>query len=163
MGVKRGIALVNRPTRHRRGGVGGRDARKGQMTVEFVVVFPVLIVIALIGVNVTLFFSDCAAFDRVFRQAVCTYAVSPGYGQTLVQSEDHIEAALDPVMSGEHLEVEVSSSGASGGLVTFKGELNFHPTLFGKGSITSIFGVTFPPMTHHCELTVDTYKPGVVI
>ena len=46
----------------------------GQMTIEFVVAFPAMIAVAFVAINAVLFFSDCASFDRVFRNAVCTYA-----------------------------------------------------------------------------------------
>ena len=42
----------------------------GQMTIEFVVAFPAMIAVAFVAINAVLFFSDCASFDRVFRNAV---------------------------------------------------------------------------------------------
>lgn len=53
----------------------------GQMTIEFVVAFPAMIAVAFVAINAVLFFSDCASFDRVFRNAACTYAASPAYEQ----------------------------------------------------------------------------------
>lgn len=62
--------------------MGIKEARfSGQMTVEFVVAFPAMMAIALIAVNAVLFFSDCASFDRLFRNSVCAYAASPAYEQ----------------------------------------------------------------------------------
>ena len=43
---------------------------RGQMTVELAAAFPVLIIVAVIAVNALAFFSECAAFDNVFRDAV---------------------------------------------------------------------------------------------
>ena len=68
-------------------GVAQADAReRGQMTVELAVVFPALLAVAVIAVNALLFFSECAAFDRVAREAVRLHAASPAYGQGLEQS-----------------------------------------------------------------------------
>ena len=39
----------------------------GQMTVELAVMIPVLVAIAVIAMNAMLFFSECAAFDRLAR------------------------------------------------------------------------------------------------
>ena len=55
--------------------------RAGQMTVEFVVAFPVLIAVAVVAVNACLFFSECAAFDMVARDGgahVCYVACVRG-------------------------------------------------------------------------------------
>lgn len=135
----------------------------GQMTVEFVIAFPVALVIALCAVNVLLFFSECAAFDRLFRSLVCTYAASPGYEQTVEQSCARIQEALETEMSADYLEIEVQATGGSGGLVTFQGELQFTPSLFGRGSLKGAFGVVFSPLVHYVSLTVDVYKPGVFL
>ena len=44
---------------------------------ELVAVLPVAIVVAAITVNALVFFGDCAAFDRIARNAVRVYATSP--------------------------------------------------------------------------------------
>lgn len=138
------------------------DRNKGQMTIEFVIAFPVALVIALVSINAVLFFSECASFDRLFRFAVCTYAVSPAYEQSVEQSCAYISEELSAEFSEENLSVEVSSSGTEGGLVTFRALLNFQPTLFGNGTLSGVFGVSFPPLKHQEEITVDVYKPGVL-
>ena len=51
-------------------------ARPGQMTIEFVIAFPVALIIGFTAINAMLFFSECAAFDRLFRSSVYTYASS---------------------------------------------------------------------------------------
>ncbi len=51
------------------------------MTIEFVVAFPVMLIVAAIAVNACSFFGVCAAFDNDFRDAVRTCATSPAYGQ----------------------------------------------------------------------------------
>ena len=69
------------------------------MTVELAVVFPVLLAVAVIAVNALLFFSECAAFDRVAREAVRVHAASPACGQGLEQScalvSQTVEQAFD--------------------------------------------------------------------
>lgn len=138
----------------------GRGYSKGQMTVEFMVAFPCMIIIALIATNALLFFSECASFDRVFRQSVCTYAVSPGYGEDAAGAiESNLANALDPSLT----EVEVSGSSQGSGLSTYTATLRFQPTLFGQGSISSVFGVSLSPLTHTSTFTVDAYKPGVLL
>lgn len=139
------------------------SVKKGQMTVEFVALFPVAIVVALIAVNAVLFFSECASFDRVFRTSVCTYAASPSYGQGVDESCALIQAQLEEVFDADHLQVTVSSSGTSGSMVAFTGTLSFAPTLFGQGALTGIFGVSFPSLVHEERIAVDVYKPGVIL
>lgn len=143
--------------------VRGNGLLRGQMTVEFVAMFPVAMVIALVAVNALLFFSDCAAFDRAFRNAVCTYAGSPAYEQSTTESCALVKQALDQNFDVEHLDCEVSSEGVEGGLVTFRGVLLFAPTLFTAGALNGAFGVSFPPLEHVSSITVEMYKPGVVV
>ncbi len=136
---------------------------KGQMTIEFVVCFPVMLVVALIAVNALLFFGECASFDRNFRDASCAYVTSPASGQTIDNSCAKIKSSIEGVCNTEYVEVEISSSGVEGGLVILTGTLSFTPTLFGAGSLHSVFGISFPRMTHQNQIVVDCYKPGVVI
>ena len=138
-------------------------SQSGQMTVEFAVAFPVLIVVTLITVNALLFLGECSAFDRVFRNAVCTYGASPSYEQSTENTCALIRAELEHAFDKEHLEVEVTSSGVSGSLVNYQGTLSFQPTLFSQGALTSVFGVSFPRLTHVAQLSVDAYKPGVLL
>lgn len=140
-----------------------RKRSSGQMSVEFVIAFPVALVIALVSVNTVLFFSECASFDRLFRSAVCTYGASPAYEQDVSESCALIKGSLEGSFSRENLQIEVTSSGVGGGLVTFNGALMFQPTLFGMGPLSGAFGVGFPPLSHQEQITVDVYKPGVLI
>ena len=128
-----------------------KEELPGQMTVEFVVAFPAMLAIAFVAfvaVNAILFFSDCAAFDRVFRNAVCTYAASPAYEQGTAESCALIEAQLYDSLSRENLSYQVSSSGVEGGTVTFSAQMRFLPTLFGKGGsfrgVRSEFSFSLP-------------------
>ena len=135
----------------------------GQMTIEFVIAFPAALVIGLIAVNALLFFSECASFDRSFRSLVCVYAPSPAYEQGIDQSCALISESLYDEFSADHLQVEVTAHGVSGDLVAFEGKLQFIPTLFGKGTLSGVFGVSLPPLSHTESIVVDVYKPGVLL
>ena len=45
-----------------------QSGSRGQMTIEFALLFPVMLMIALIACNSILFLSECASFDRIFRE-----------------------------------------------------------------------------------------------
>lgn len=154
MGVTR---RWGRPWRNR-----PRHGEAGQMTVEFVVAFPVVVVVAVIAVNAMLFFSECAAFDRVARDAVRVHAASPAYGQGLEQSRASVQAAIEEALDQPYTDVRVAVEGASLGHVTFTATLEFHPTLFGMGMRSQVFGVSLPSLEHAVAFTIDAYKPGVV-
>lgn len=134
----------------------------GQMTIEFVVAFPAMIAVAFVAINAVLFFSDCASFDRVFRNAVCTYAASPAYEQGTGESCGLIQSQLEESLSRDNLRFQVSSSGVEGGMVTFSAQMYFEPTLFGKGPLSGVFGFSFPPLSYGSQISVSAYKPGLV-
>lgn len=138
-------------------------SRSGQMTVEFVVMFSAALAIALIAVNATLFFSECAVFDRAFRNAVCTYAASPAAGQSVGESCVLVSAAVEEACDADNLSVFVEASGTAGSIVEFRGSLRFAPTLFGAGSLSGAFGVSFPELSHEEAISVCVYKPGVIV
>ncbi len=135
----------------------------GQMSVEFVVAFPVMIAIAAIAVNAMAFFGICAAFDNDFRDLVRVHATSPAYGQDIAQSCTAIEQGLAATFEGKDTVVaHVSAQAVSRGHTTFTGTVEFSPTLFGLSLKDSIFGVSLPKLVHREEFTVDCYKPGVI-
>lgn len=156
MGVKAGRASLSCRVR------GFLAETKGQATVEFAIALPVLIIVAAIAVNALLFFSDCAAFDRMFRNAVRIHAASPAYGQDSAQSCALIEQTLASAFARDGLEVEVSSRGGGAGHTTFTATLFFAPTLFGSAPVTEVFGVAMPRLSHVSSMTIDQYKPGVI-
>lgn len=141
----------------------GRRFEAGQMTVELAVAFPVLVIVAAIAVNALLFFTECAAFDNAFRDAVRIHAASPAYGQGLEQSRAQVAAEISEEFDRPYLESSVAVEGASAGHTTFTSTLEFSPTLFGLGLKSSVFGVALPPLTHSASFTVDCYKPGVLL
>lgn len=138
-----------------------RDSR-GQMTVEFVIAFPVMIIVAAIAVNALLFFGECAAFDRIARDCVRSSACSPAYGQGSDQVCASIEEELDRSFSREGLQVDVGVEGCAPALLRYTATLRFAPTLFGHSFGGSVFGVQISPLEHSTFLVVDPYKPGVV-
>lgn len=137
----------------------GKDS--GQMSIELMVVLPVALAVSLVAVNALCFFGDCAAFDRVARNAVRVYASSPGYGIQAGQTQAKIALALEEAMGGEFRELSVRYEGMAAGFVRYTATLEYAPNLFGLGMRESVFGVQLPRLTHSISLVVDTYKPGV--
>ena len=135
----------------------------GQMTVELAVAFPVLIIVALIATNATLFLSECAAFDRLACDAVRAFATAPAYGSGVQQSCADVEQALQGQFARPYLAVSVSCENAGFDFVRFRATLRFTPTLFGMGMRSEVFGVSLPALLHETTYVVDTYKPGVVV
>lgn len=148
--------------------VSGKEASawendSGQMTVEFMVALPVLLIVAVIATNALLFFSECAAFDRVARDAVRVHACSPTYGQTSDQSSAQVEQVLQACFEKEYLDCAVTVSNASMGQTTYVSTLTFYPTLFGMGLRSEILGVELFGFTHVVEFTIAPYRPGVLL
>lgn len=135
----------------------------GQATIELVVMLPVLLAVAFIVMNAMLFLSECASFDRMVPQAVRVHAASPSYGQDAQQAKNLVESQLKEEFNKENLSVSVAVRTVSGGMLRFDATLEFAPTLFGLGMRSEFFGVSLPKLSHTASLTVDRYKPGVVI
>lgn len=147
-----------------RDAAGTRNRREtGQMTVEFAVAFPVLIVLAIIAANALLFFSECASFDNAFRDAVRVHAASPSYSQNLEQSRALVALTLTESFNRPFEVSHVCVEGVAKGHVRFSATLEFYPTLFGLGLRSSVFGVPLPALSHTLALVIDCYKPGVCI
>ena len=93
-----------------------QSGSRGQMTTEFALLFPVMLMIALIACNSILFLSECASFDRIFRESVCVFAPSPASEETTGQICAHIEEALAQFNERDYLSCSVSASEDQGGL-----------------------------------------------
>lgn len=132
------------------------------MTVELLVVLPVALIVAVVAVNALTFFGDCAAFDRVARNAVRICATSPAHGQDVGRGASEICAVVEETMGRGNLEVKVEASGDVLGQVTFTATLRYAPTLFGLGLRDEVLGVRLPRLEHRTALTVDPYKPGML-
>lgn len=138
-----------------------RDER-GQMTVELVAVLPAALIIALIAVNGLTFFSECAAFDRLSRNAVRLCAASPAYGQTMADSVAKIQGLLDESLTADNLTVEVGAEQDALGHARFTMKLRYLPTLFGLGLRDQVLGVALPALEHTETIVMDSYKPGML-
>mgnify|MGYP001667791150 CR=1 FL=1 len=135
----------------------------GQMTIEFVVLFPIMLVIALIAFNSVLFLSECAAFDRIFRESVSVLAPSPASDESSDRICAQVEEGLDRFTQKDHLSCSVSANGRSDGMVVYSGTIFFTPTIFGAYPLRSVFGVALSPIEHTTQIAVDAYKPGVFL
>ncbi len=135
---------------------------KGQMTMGLMAALPAMIIMVAIAVNALTFFSECAKFDRVARNAVRVCATSPAYGQGLSQSIAAIDTMIEGQM-GEGVECEVTASGGGTGFTTFTATMSYAPHLFGLGLRDEVFGVALPRLRHETGLTVDSYKPGMLL
>ena len=140
-----------------------KGGERGQMTVELAVAFPVLVIVAVIAVNALTFFSECAAFDNVLRDAVRVHATSPASGQGVEQSVALVQGAMASAFDAPNEGVRVSVEGVAGGHTRFTGTLEYAPTLFGLGLRSTVFGIPLPPLTHAVSIAVDCYKPGVLL
>lgn len=133
----------------------------GQMTVGLAVALPVVLVVALVSYNALAFFSDCARFDRVARNAVRICAVSPAYGQDVQQRAAAIESLVGEGMASAGLACSVVVS-ASSGAECYEATLEYKPTLFGMVLKGSVFGVDLFTLKHSVRMSVDSYDPGVI-
>ena len=136
--------------------------RRGQATVEMALFLPVAIALAAVTVNALLFMGECAAFDRAAAQAVRACATSPSQGQ-YGKGGDLVASELRKEFDRQNLQGSVSSSGGSQAHTTYTATLRFWPTLFGLGLKSAVMGVELPVLTHSTSLTVETYKPGVLL
>lgn len=148
---------------------------RAQATVEMAVVVPVLLVLALIVYNIMLFVAATARFDRIAPDIVATHAVSPS-GEGDGSADDGvsvIESQIEGAMAGYDVEIEVTCTegGASsgddlltliGGLRTYRCSMRMRPW----PSSLSIAGVDLGApvaLAHHRDVTVDPWRPGVVM
>lgn len=148
---------------------------RAQATVEMAVVVPVLLVLALIVYNIMLFVAATARFDRIAPDIVAAHAVSPS-GESDGSTDDSvgvIESQIEGAMAGYDVEIEVTCTegGASsgddlltliGGLRTYRCSMRMRPW----PSSLSIAGVDFGApvaLAHHRDVTVDPWRPGVVM
>ena len=162
MGVRSMVVRVRSSGATLRALARARD-RSGQMTVEFAVAFPVLIVVAAIAANVLLFLADCAEFDRVAREAVRVHAAVPAFEQTAEDGVALVEAAIAETLDPDRLAVSVALEGTAQGHSRYTATLRFTPTLFGLGLRQTLFGAGVPSLSHSVSLAVDPYKPGVLL
>ena len=140
-----------------------KRSQRGQMTVELAVFIPAFIAVAVVVFNAMLFLENCAAFDRLAKDAVRVYATAPAYGQSATDSAALIQSSLQDSFSAEYLSVSVQASGAPWGFASYVATLRFTPTLFGRSFSGVVYSTVLRPIEHTTQLTVDPYKPGAVL
>lgn len=128
----------------------------GQMTVELCIVFPVVIVVAIIAVNALLFFADCAQLDRIARNAITTLASSPPLDEDPAALAAKVEALVREEMDAQDIACQYEESSGVG---RFRVTASFEATLFGRGMRSSLFGISLPKLQHSTALAVDIYSP----
>lgn len=131
---------------------------RGQMTIELLVALPVALVIALVAFNGLTFFGLCAEYDRVARNAVRVYASAP----TSAVSTDavaEVAAAIEADLDCATAESAVEGNAPSAAPATYTCTLTYHPTLFGLGLRSEIFGVAMPALHHRIALSTFSYNP----
>lgn len=140
-----------------------KDPERGQMTVELAVAFPAMIAVAVIATNALLFFSDCAAFDRLACESVRVHASAPAYGMGSNQACALVQQELTTSFDRNNLTVSVVSTPVGFDYTQYEATLDFAPTLFGLGLRNEVFGVPLPHLRHTVTYAIDPYRPGVVV
>ena len=170
---KGGIWLAFTGRANHRCSLAGEE--RAQATVEMAVVVPVLLVLALIVYNIMLFVAATVRFDRIAPDIVAAHAVSPS-GESDGSTDDSvgvIESQIEGAMAGYDVEIEVTCTegGAGsgddlltliGGLRTYRCSMRMRPW----PSSLSIAGVDLGApvaLAHHRDVTVDPWRPGVVM
>ena len=134
----------------------GGPGSSGQMTVEFAIAFPVLLMVGFISVNAFIFLGDCTAFDIVARDAIRLQADDgPHEAQGCAETCARIEKGL----SMEHETVSVTSERTAAGHIRYVARTAFSPP-FLKG--VRVFGIAVPPLEHEVTFVVSPYRAGVV-
>ena len=128
--------------------------RKGQMTVELCVVIPVVMVIAAIVFNALTFFSCCAEFDRMVRNAARTWVVAPPSSMDLHTAVEQLDHRIWFDSAGENPSVSFTYEADASDLVTVTANMEYRPTLFGLQTRQELFGVALPALRHSTQITV---------
>lgn len=178
--VHRGSRAGVVPCERREGG-GDRSARSllhdpgAQATVEMAVVVPVLIVLALIVYNILLFVAAAARFDRVAPDVVIAHAVSPpGPAEALSGgATEEVRRQLEMAMEGYDVTVDVTCAedGDSPGESIFSlvgAQRTYRCTMHmatwpGPLSIAGVDLGAPVRLSHEREVTIDPWRPGVVM
>ena len=148
---------------------------RAQATVEMAMIMSVLLVLALIVYNVMIFDGAVARFDRVVPDIVLAHAVAPGGegDDSVVDASATVQAQIRDAMEGYELEIEVSSeqgaAATDGGLLSLSGTFRTYTCTMryepwpGSLSIAG-FSLGAPAvLTHERAVTVDPWRPGVVM
>ena len=137
--------------------------RSGQMAVELSVVFPIMIIVAVVLVNALSFASECARFDREARNAIRCEATTPAINEGDFGPATRVESALQSSFSASNESTSVSVSKSSLFTTRYECELMWSPTLFGLGMKTNVFEVQLFQLSHTCALSIDPYRAGDIL
>ena len=137
--------------------------KSGQMTVELAIVFPVLIVIAVVLVNALSFAGECARFDRVSRNAIRTQTSTPALSSSSRDLVISLQDELDLSFSANNEKIVVDLNKEEGGITTYECSLFWLPTLFGMGLKSEVFGVKLFELKHSIELSTDPHRSGDIL
>lgn len=153
----------------------GAAEERAQATVEMAVMAPVLIIVALIVYNLMVFISATARFDRVAPDIVLAHGASPvgGEGASTAAVAATVKTELERAMGAYDIEVEVSVAEEEdgsptallslvGGLRTFTCTMRFTPWPQGFSLAGIALGAPVR-LTHERAVTVDPWRPGVII
>lgn len=148
---------------------------RAQATVEMAIVTPVLLVLALVAYNVMIFAGAVARFDRVVPDIVLAHAAAPGGegDESSIDASATVQAQIQDAMEGYDLQAEVSSeqgtASSDGGLLSLSGTFRTYTCTMHYEpwpSSLSIAGVSLGApavLTHERAVTVDPWRPGVVM
>ena len=147
----------------------------GQTVVELAVLLPIVIAVALVAFNMVRFLQACAAFDRVAPDCVIAHGVSPAGEQDVASACAQVRAAIEDGLPVSGCEVAVSSGDlgpaprgkgvsfpVSPLLTTFTCTLSYRPW----PSSFSMAGIDLRVpafLRHERSITVDRFRPGVVV
>lgn len=135
----------------------------GQMTVEIAVVFPVVIVIAVILFNALSFASLCGSFDRLAKNEIRSICSSLSLEESEEENFDALVRNLNERFHDENVSVTCKKRHLSNSFMEYTCELNFFPTLFGMELKKSTFGIELPPLKHIQRHVVDQKKEGDIL
>ena len=125
--------------------------------------------------NVMIFAGAVARFDRVVPDIVLAHAVAPGGegDESSIDASATVQAQIQDAMEGYDLQVEVSSeqgtTSSNGGLLSLSGTFRTYTCTMHYEpwpSSLSIAGVSLGApavLTHERAVTVDPWRPGVVM
>lgn len=150
--------------RCRQGGAPAGRGERGQITVEFAVVMPVILLVMVIAIDCMVFIGQCARFDNVVPQRIIALATSPASGEYELETRvSAVTTALEDDFStlGQTVTVEYEQSDALlDGTVVFTCTLSMPPWPLGNAGAT-LFGTRIPlALTHECTFAIDPYTPG---
>ena len=139
-----------------------RKKDKGQMTLEFMIVLPVMLAIAIISQNAMFYLSECASFDRSVKDIIRVHSSSPTYSEGSETITAKITDDINRIINQDYLECGISKEKTLS-FTKYTATLRYFPNIFGMGLKDSVLGVPMPTATHEVQFTIDQYKPGVLI